>query len=104
MNTILSPVLSKICQLKSQGNDVQTPAGLQKVRACLLLTVFDLPAKAMATNMIQYNGCHSCSYCLDEGKHVLRRHLFYPEKEHEPRTAHHVPECAKAAETSGIAV
>ena len=75
------------------------PGGLRTVRACLLLAVFDLPAKAMATNMTQYNGYYSCTYCLDEGEHVSRRQLFYPENEHG-----HFEDSAKDAEETGTAV
>ena len=104
MNLILSPVLDKIQYIKSQGIPVHTPAGLKTVRACLLLAVFDLPAKAMATNIAQYNGYHSCTYCLDEGTHESRRHMFYPEEQHQPRTERHLKECARDAEVSGHSV
>lgn len=103
MNLILSPVLDKIQDIKSHGIPVHTPGG-HTVRACLLAAVFDLPAKAMATNINQYNGYYSCTYCLDEGAHESRRHLFYPGEEHEPRTESHLQECTRDAEASGSAV
>ena len=62
MELILSPVLDKISDIKTTGITVSTPGGLRTVRACLLLAVFDLPAKAMATNITQYNGYYSCTY------------------------------------------
>ena len=104
MELILSPVLDKIDFIKTEGIPVSTPVGLRTVRACLLLAVFDLPAKAMATNMTQYNGYYSCTYCLDEGEHVSRRQLFYPEDEHEPRTNDHLTDSAEEAEESRTAV
>ena len=36
------------------------------VQACLLMAVFDLPARAIATNFVQFNGYYSCTYCLDQ--------------------------------------
>ena len=62
------------------------------MKASLLVGVFDLPARAMTTNMTQYN-------CLDKGEHVSGRHLFLPE--HETRIIAHMEECAKEAEESG---
>ena len=50
---ILPPVLGKINHLKANGIVVQTPSGLRKVKACLVVGVFDFPAKAMATTMTQ---------------------------------------------------
>ena len=101
MSLVLPPVLEKINHLKANGIVVQTPSGLRTVKASLLIGVFDLPARAMATNMTQYNGRYSCTYCLDKGEHVSGRHLFLPEEEHETRTIAHVEECAKEAEESG---
>ena len=37
-------------------------------RAMLLCGTCDLPAKAMAYNMVQYNGYYGCSHCLQSGK------------------------------------
>jgi len=48
MSLILPPVLEKINHLKANGIVVKTPSGLRKVKACLLVGVFDLPVKAMA--------------------------------------------------------
>lgn len=104
MKLILSPVLDKINDIKTNGIPVYTPGGPRTVRACLLLAVFDLPAKAMATNITQYNGYYSCTYCLDKGEHLSRRQLFYPEDEHEPRTKDHLEDSAKEAEETGTTV
>ena len=48
MRLTLPPVLDKIHCIKTHGIPVHTP-GI--VRACLLVQVFDLPAKAMAMNI-----------------------------------------------------
>ena len=73
------------------------------MKACLLLGVFDLPAKAMATNITQYNGFYSCTNCLDKGEHISRRHIFSPREQHTPRTESHVKRCVRRAEASGNA-
>ena len=104
MRLTLPPVLDKIHHIETHGIPVHTPGGQKTVRACLLVAVFDLPAKAMATNIAQYNGYYSCTYCLDRGQHVSGCHLFYPEEEHEPRTQHHVEDSAREAEASGTTV
>ena len=56
------------------------------VQACLLMAVFDLPARAIATNFVQFNGYYSCTYCLDAGEHTSHRHVFPPEADNEPLT------------------
>lgn len=52
------------------GLTVTTPSGDQIIRATLLLSSADLPAKALMTNMKQYNGEQGCSVCEDTGKTV----------------------------------
>lgn len=64
MKVILQPILDKINSLDAE---IQTPQGTKYFKAKLLLAVFDLPAKAMAMNTSQFNGCYGCPYCLDEG-------------------------------------
>lgn len=58
MDIILSQVLEKISDIHSNVISVQLPGfGSQRiVRAQLLLGVFYLPARAMATNLVQFNG------------------------------------------------
>ena len=57
MKVILQPVLDKI---KSLNAEMHTPQGVKHLKAQLLLGVFDLPAKAMAMNMKQFNGQYGC--------------------------------------------
>ena len=53
------------------GLTVVTPNGKEKLlRATLLLSSADLPAKSRVSNMKQYNGEKGCSVCEDEGKTV----------------------------------
>ncbi len=68
MKIILDPVIEKLQQLEVHGVTFQSPTGPKVVRAKLLVAVFDLPAKAMATNFVQYN---SCTYCFDKGVHGI---------------------------------
>ena len=53
---ILKPILERLERLKSEGIPFQSPAGPKICKATLLLGVFDLPAKAMALNTVQFNG------------------------------------------------
>ena len=101
MNVILTPVLEKIRELNISGIPVLTPNGPKTVRACLLMAVFDLPARGIATNFVQFNGYYSCTYCLDAGEHTSHRHVFPPEADHEPRTTSSIEQCAMEAIESG---
>ena len=48
-----------------------TPNGKEKlIRATLLLSSADLPAKSLLSNMKQFNGEKGCSVCEDEVKTV----------------------------------
>ena len=44
-------------------------------RVALICTTVDLPAKAIVSNMIQFNGYWGCCYCLQKGD-WLQKHLF----------------------------
>ncbi len=82
MKTILQPVISKIESLKVS---LKTCQGEKQLRAKLLLSVFDLPARAAAVNIMQYNGRYGCLYCLDEGKHINHRRIYLPTERRTPR-------------------
>lgn len=49
MKVILKPIIDKI---NSFDTEIKTPDGKKRLRARLLLGVFDLPAKAMAMNSL----------------------------------------------------
>lgn len=68
-----------------------------------MLAVFDLPAKAMALNCMQFNGQYGCPYCLDEGTYyTLHRRLYYlPDNTHQPRSITNMKEWADEAEKTG---
>ena len=68
----LKALLDKIDSLYMTGVEVMTPVGKKTARAKLLLTVCDLPAKAMVLNQKQYNAYYVCNYCLDKGYYSNR--------------------------------
>ena len=59
------------------GINVTTSMGLTVTcKAMLLLCSADLPARALISNMKQYNGFHACSICTDPGSHTT--HHIWP--------------------------
>ena len=57
------------------GVAVDTPSGQHTARAILFVCCADLPARAMLTNMKQWNGQFGCLYCEDEGTTLGTDHL-----------------------------
>ena len=100
MKIIISKVLQKINQLQSTGIAVHSEhfSGVKIVRAKLIMGVFDLPARASATNCMQFNGNYSCLYCFDKGIHISHRQLFLPDEEHNPRSKETIDRHARKAE------
>uniref|UniRef100_A0A1X7VJE6 DUF4218 domain-containing protein n=1 Tax=Amphimedon queenslandica TaxID=400682 RepID=A0A1X7VJE6_AMPQE len=79
MSCMLQPVLNKIPNINSKGFDVHSATSKTVyLRTTLLMGVFDLPARAAATNTKQYNGEYSCLYCLDKGVYQNRARIFPP--------------------------
>ena len=81
--------------------------GEERVNATLLLSTEDLQAKALVTNMKQYNGDSGCSTCFDTGETVRENNLhriwpYYPDMKY--RTHRSVLKCALEATRSGKAV
>ena len=68
------------------GIVVDTPAGVMVCRAILLNCSVDLPARAMITNMKQWNGENGCLYCEDTGTTIGSDHLhrYWPYKHATP--------------------
>lgn len=56
LNIIMPPILDKVHKLYTDGIPIATPDGPKVLKAMLLACVFDLPAKAMTLNFIQWNG------------------------------------------------
>ena len=57
-------------------------------RAILLTCSVDLPARAMLTNMKQWNGAYGCLYCEEKGTTIGCDHLhrYWPYKDATLRT------------------
>ena len=55
MSLNLKPIFQKIEEINTTGVPFQTPEGCKTLKAQLLIGIFDLPAKAMAMNWIQFN-------------------------------------------------
>ncbi len=103
MSIILRPVLKRIHELYENGITFQTLSGTRTLRAKLLCCIFDLPARAMALNLTQWNGRFGCTYCLDEGSQVSHVRLHLPDDAHNTRSEKHVRECAgKATKDSPV--
>ena len=79
-------MLDKIEHLNILGVPIESPHfnGIKVVKGRLIMAVFDLPARAEATNFLQFNDNFSCLYCLDKGVHVMHRQIFLPSKQHTP--------------------
>lgn len=101
ISVFLQPVLDKVHHLYQEGLAISTPSGPRVLKARLLCAIFDLPAKAMALNSLQYNGKYGCANCLDHGKRVGRRQLYPPNAPHTPRCESDMLKWAEDAEANG---
>ena len=102
MDTILNPVLEEIEHLNCLGLTVRTSNGVKEIRAMLLVSVFDLPAKAAAANMKQFNGRYGCLYCTHPGEALGRGATVYPPNTADSLQTHvQVQRCAAQAASSG---
>ena len=104
MSIILKPVLESIAHLNLLGMQVKTSVGNKHVRARLLLSVFDLPAKALAVNMKQFNGKYGCLYCTHPGKSIRQGALIFPPDTYPTRTHADIQKWSKEAQQLGSAV
>ncbi len=90
MSIVLRPVLERIHELYENGITFQTISGIRTLRAKLVCCIFDLPARAMALNLTQWNGRFGCTYCLDESSQVSHVRLYLPDDAHNTRSEKHV--------------
>lgn len=69
---------------------MQTPDGIVTARLILLNCSVDLPARAMVTNMKQWNGVNGCLYCEDQGTTIGTNHLhrYWPHQVHSMKRTH----------------
>lgn len=90
MLTFLQPFTAAISHLHCHGVEVFSPDVKNDFicHAMLLCGTCDLPAKAAVYNMIQFNGNHGCSHCLQSGKQlkvgVRGKVRVYPYMEADP--------------------
>ena len=75
-------------------------------RAILLTCSVDLPARAMITNMKQWNGANGCLYCEEEGTTIGCDHLhrYWPYKDATLRTRTSLLHNAEMAITTATTV
>lgn len=59
------------------GLQVVTPFGAKVFKGHLLMAPLDLPARAMVTNMKQFNGRYACVFCHDQGE-TNQKQIRYP--------------------------
>lgn len=87
MNVFMRPIMEDINEVYQQGmislpSSKHTHMHAHPHIAILLRDSFDLPARAMATNMKQWNGAYGCLYCEDSGTTVGGDHLhrYWPDQ------------------------
>ena len=98
MEVLFPPVLSKIDLLFNNGLEFNTQHGKKVLKAKIVAAVFDFPAKAMALNVVQFNGYYGCPYCKDRGIHKCNRHLYLPQEPHIAREPSDIVVWARKAE------
>ena len=66
------------CGLFVSAGITVSPAGGGSVLCCaaLIATTFDLPAKALVMNTVQYNGYFGCSQCTQPGNYLTTLPLY----------------------------
>ena len=99
MNCMLHPIMESLSHLNRNGVAVNEKV---TIRCKLLIGVFDLPAKAAATNTKQFNGEYGCFYCLDKGHLYNRARIYPPSDPHILRTNQQMKIWASNAEKSKI--
>ena len=103
MNLLLGPICNCIQSLSDEGIPVTVDGALRIIRPKLLLGVFDLPARASATNTIQFNGKYGCLYCIDEGVIQNRTRIYPPDAPHKLRSTNDMINWAATADVTGTA-
>ena len=79
MNCMLKPILQSISQLEEGIVVEQASSHAVTLRAKLVMGIFDLPARAAATNTKQFNGEYGFFYCTDKGT-IHDRARIYPQQ------------------------
>lgn len=101
MYCLLNPILESIVAIRDKGILVQSHShSVHYLRPKLIMAVFDLPARAAATNMKQFNGEHGCLYCLDKGQIHNRARIYPPNDSHTLRTNDNMRKMALEADAT----
>ena len=95
MNCMLQPILSSIASLE-KGVSLQQGSSENITRAKLIMGIFDLPAKAAATNE------YGCFYCLDKGRIHNRARIYPPDDHHHLRKPNQMTQWAEEAEQNQV--
>ena len=103
MTLMLEPILSCISAMEKGIIMHQDSSASVVIRVKLVMAIFDLPAKAAATNTKQYNGEFGCFYCLDKGKIYNRARIYSPDEQHILRTSEQIRQWAVESERENIA-
>lgn len=98
MPRLLAPIMKTIRSLTTLGIQISTPCGLSTIRAKLAMGIFDLPAKASALCVKQYNGMYGCTVCEHPGKRLSNRANVYLPDTYCIRTHASVVKAAEEAE------
>ena len=103
MDKLLLPILNEIRSLSVKGIDVISSNGINfNIKPKLVMGIFDLPARAVVTNTVQFNGAFGCLYCTNEGVYTSHRRIYLPcEQDYQLRTGASINELADAAEACG---
>ena len=101
MNDMLQPILKVIQSLKEIGVPCVQGTILSKPK--LLMAIFDLPAKASATNTKQFNVEYGCFYCFDKGEMYAGARIYPPDATHQVRTNEQMKKLALLAKETGKA-
>ena len=101
IDIILKPVLENIAMLSKTGVMVSASGTNRLIHPKLLIAVFDLPAKAAATNTKQFNGEYGCFYCTDKGVIYEGTRIYPPEDTHTLRTPQEMKQWAAIADRAG---
>ena len=101
LEMILQPVLEKLKVYGTKGITISTNGIDKVIKVKLILCVFDLVARPLATNTLQFNGYFGCLYCLDEGVYELKRMLYPPLQDYIKRCKEDMESWATLAERLG---
>ncbi len=105
MKSLLQPVVDMLESLHAIGISMKIYGDVKTIHAVLLNGIFDLVAKALVVNMVQFNGQHGCLTCTHPGStHIRGRRVYHPNTQAELRTHASILDAAQQAERLGVVV